>query len=990
MTTPVELYNDPSKVDWLKPIVVDFESYYDNEWSLKKITTEKYIRGEGWECIGVSVKVGDEPTQFYKLERGIPVIKNVLERFPNSPVISHNNSFDMAILAWRYNIHPNFMVDTAIMAKLCGLDRVAGRTSLAKLSDQLEQMGIVNTVKGKTVHDMLGVHAADMTEKQWTDYGEYCKLDSDLCYALYMYMIYRVPTLELIMADITTKMFTKPMFDFDVPLLQNYAVQLATERDKMLGAIASDLGFKSNDELLANLRSSAKFVKLLERLGVETPMKWSEKKGEFIPAVSKTDKAFLDLLDHENELVRVLVETKLGSMSSMEQTRTATFLDIASRGKAPVYLRYGSANTLRYGGGQGTNYQNLSKRTKDPVLRRSMRAMDGHIVLASDSSQIECRINSLLSNQADLVQLFLDGGDPYVDMASAIFNKPYDEIFHAAKVEGTKDGKRMRNLGKECQLADGYGMSWATFKARMELFGNMEAAEMAEELTKAYRNKNNMIVAFWRQCDRILDTLYAGGSVSFGGPNQDLFFADGSSVFHDVKIPSIRLPNGTYIWYQNLRKEAGDDGRINYVYDQFKDGRFIPKRIWGSALVENLCIAEDTEVLTDSGWKKIQDITLADKVHDGIDFVTHGGLVSKSVKPCVIVDGVYMTKDHEVLTNDGWKKAEVHLSERGTSQLSRFDFSEVWQANSHTTNTQQWEKVALGLPMRLWERCKQARVQGKNRSDKRNDTPLRVQYKGVSPKQTECSRIFKTPDLLGMAEYESQMFKPEQQGLEKLRGAWNISLQRMAGLQAIFSRYVTDLFKWVGLRPYRQQFGLLQAELSMGYTGSKLQQQAEQRSNKGWGRYADSKGIFRAFWRKENNYIVSLREGSNNATACRETQPEKKVYDILDCGPLSRFVVKGKDAPFVVHNCQSLSFAVLKWQAIEIAKAGIPVNLNVHDEWVSVVPKEKAGYAAAVHYKAMKSTPDYIPDGLLDCEVDVGLNYADLKTLDVSKFIKEQ
>ena len=51
-----------------------------------------------------------------------------------------------------------------------------------------------------------------------------------------------------------------------------------------------------------------------------------------------------------DELVRTLVETKLGTMSSMEQTRTATFLDIAGRGLMPIPLRYSSAHTGRYGG----------------------------------------------------------------------------------------------------------------------------------------------------------------------------------------------------------------------------------------------------------------------------------------------------------------------------------------------------------------------------------------------------------------------------------------------------------------------------------------------------------------------------------------------------------------------------------------------------------------------------------------------------------------
>ena len=160
-----------------------------------------------------------------------------------------------------------------------------------------------------------------------------------------------------------------------------------------------------------------------------------------------------------------------------------------------------------------------------------------------------------------------------------------------------KDGEPM------CVHNCGYGMSANTFRNRMELTGNTEAVEMADDIVSAYRAKNNMIVAFWRECQRVLDVMYAGGSMWFGGANNDLFFADGSSEFHGVTIPSIRFPNGTYIWYQNLRKEAGDDGKVNYVYDQFKGRNWLPKRIWGSSLVENLCQALSFCVLK---WQAIE------------------------------------------------------------------------------------------------------------------------------------------------------------------------------------------------------------------------------------------------------------------------------------------------------------------------------------------------------------------------------------------------
>ena len=111
----IDLYKDPSLINFKEPIVVDFETYYDKEYSLSKITTEEYIRCDKFECIGVSIKVGSQPSRFYREEQGLEIIRNLTKMLPRSPFISHNNTFDMGILGLRYNIHPNFMIDTGIL-----------------------------------------------------------------------------------------------------------------------------------------------------------------------------------------------------------------------------------------------------------------------------------------------------------------------------------------------------------------------------------------------------------------------------------------------------------------------------------------------------------------------------------------------------------------------------------------------------------------------------------------------------------------------------------------------------------------------------------------------------------------------------------------------------------------------------------------------------------------------------------------------------------
>lgn len=547
---------------------------------------------------------------------------------------------------------------------------------------------------------------------------------------------------------------------------------------------------------------------------------------------------------------------------------------------------------------------------------------------------------------------------------------------------------RNKNGDAMCVHNCGYGAGAVKFADLMVQSGLAEQADQAERLIATYRSANYMVKNFWGVCQQALDTMAMGGTMHFGGADSRLFVASGSTKFHGVTIPSIKMPNGTYIFYQNLRQEVDDKGKLNYVYDQWKGRGFEPKRIWGSALAENLCIAEDTLVLTDSGWKKIQDITTLDKVHDGIDFVTHGGLVFKSVKDCVIVDGVYMTKDHEVLTNDGWKTAEVHLSAGETSQLSRFDFSEVWQANSPQSNSFRWKEVVLGLPMRLWKHRKSNGVQGKGSGKQRGDTPLWLQCIRDCFNQSKFSWLHRPPYVLDMAKHESSLPKSKTQGMEKLWWQGDNCLRGMVRLPSVLSRYATYLSARFGFRPQGQQSWVLQGELSMGYSSDELQQQTQQRPYPRWGREFDDKAVLREVQSENFNGSVSSIEWSNHASACGTTERKKAVYDILNCGERNRFVVKGDTAPFVVHNCQSLAFAILKWQAMCIQADGFQINLNIHDEWAGVYPKERLKQAVLSYHRHMSRVPPFLPqaDGLLECEVDVGINYADFTTIPNSAF----
>jgi DNA polymerase len=53
----------------------------------------------------------------------------------------------------------------------------------------------------------------------------------------------------------------------------------------------------------------------------------------------------------------------------------------------------------------------------------------------------------------------------------------------------------------------------------------------------------------------------------------------------------IRLPNGLYMKYPNLRQAQNEQGKLEYVYDTKKGKATIPNRIYGGKVVENVCQA---------------------------------------------------------------------------------------------------------------------------------------------------------------------------------------------------------------------------------------------------------------------------------------------------------------------------------------------------------------------------------------------------------------
>lgn len=546
-------------------ITLDFETYYDREYSLTKLTTEEYVRDPRFEVIGVGLKVNGGELEWASGTH--EQLKEWLSQFDwkNSMALAHNAMFDGAILNWRFGIDPALWLDTLCMGRALYGVEVSG-----SLSAMAEREGVGR--KGMEVLNAIGMRRTDFSEERLATYGDYCINDVELTYRLFQKLAPQFPKKEIKLIDTTLRMFINPVLRLDTTLLQEHLAEVQGRKQRLLEECGAE-----PEALMSNL----KFADLLRGLGVTPPTKISPTTGKETLALAKNDEEFVRLSEHPDWRVQGLVAARLGLKSTLEETRTERFLAIASRGSLPVPIKYYAAHTGRFGGDDKINLQNLPSRGSNAgKLKRAILAPEGYSIIDADSSQIEARVLAWLAEQDDLVEVFRNNNeeilagvkkadykyDPYKLMASQIYGVPTTEI---------TDPQRF--VGKTTILGAGYGMGAAKFQAQLKTFGTVIDFEEARRIIAVYRQTNPKITYLWRQAQHALVALSRGESAALGR----------KGVLAVVPSESaIMLPNNMLVRYDDIKIHENDKG-IEFSYKTRK-GR---TRIYGGKVIENVCQA---------------------------------------------------------------------------------------------------------------------------------------------------------------------------------------------------------------------------------------------------------------------------------------------------------------------------------------------------------------------------------------------------------------
>lgn len=403
-------------------LTLDFETYYDKEINLKKMTTQAYVMHPQMEVLMVSAKFNEDPVQIIDGEQ-IPTFFATVD-WSNTAVIAHNAVFDGSILYWRYGVRPAMLIDTMSMAQALGVPTIAGSASLATCIRLLQEAGYAVPPKGTEVLDALGKRRADFTPQQWAAYREYCKNDTDITWFLFKVLRQYLTDEEMRFQDIILRCYTEPRLTVDLPTVEYELNRCRTYKAEQLAEVCKMFG-TTQDNLSALLRSNDKFAEVLRSIGGVTeeeaeqgksgtfiiPTKVSEKTGKTTWAFGKTDVAFKELCEHDDPKIQAVCQARLAAKSSIDETRCLKFLEYGSYGFLPMGYKIGGAHTNRMSGGSAgsANMQNLPSGRRDgqsDLLRRSIIARGNDVIINFDASQIECLDSSgLVLTQRGLVEM---------------------------------------------------------------------------------------------------------------------------------------------------------------------------------------------------------------------------------------------------------------------------------------------------------------------------------------------------------------------------------------------------------------------------------------------------------------------------------------------------------------------------------------------------------------------------------------------------------
>ncbi len=584
------------------------------------------------------------------------------------------------------------------------------------------------------------------------------------------------------------------------------------------------------------------------------------------------------------------------------------------------------------------------------IIRGCLVAPPGKKLVVSDLANIEGRFAAWLAGEHWKLKAFRDydegsGHDNYVLAYSKAFGVTTQSV-----LEDKKAGGNQRQIGKVMELmlqyeggvgafltgAATYGfdveemaanaletlpwearrsaeemLKWRK-KKRLTTYGLSDTAFIVCETFKAlWRTSHPAIASYWKELEQAAIRACENPGVRIDA--RKISFIKSGAWLRMI------LPSGRSVCYPSAKVE---DGKLTYWGVHQYTRKWSKLHTYGGKLFEN-CLTEDALVLTEEGWKPIRFVAQTDRVWDGVEWVSHAGVKAMGEQPVGRLDGVGITADHRVLTEQGWINAS---SCEGHNRL------QVAFPGGCELRGLQRKEVVVERPLRL----RQDLPDGCVGAEEGQAEVVRLSALSGDQCGHDEARFVVAPGLCGLGVDAGALHAGEPRSLGELRRAGDHGLLGVGDLCGVLGGHGADLPDRGDARPRAEQRGVLEGQLPLGLAeGSGEEHEAQPRD-----RHAERQDAGlrsgRAFGPWRVDAPVPDESGLAGGTDVRRSRSVEPVFDLIDAGPRHRFVVLGDDGPFIVHNCcQAGARDVMAHNMPTIDKCGYLILLTIHDELIT-------------------------------------------------------
>jgi len=565
---PRDMFSDPTEgaagtiLEEIRParsgdyIVVDFETYTDQTFSIKNMSTYEYISDDRFRVLGMGIWTG----QSYRYITQEQEIKLTLRNHKGKIFAAHNAFFDAMIAKYHYGVEFAGYYDTM------GYLLATGRDGALAVGGELVGLKKLEI---------------DLENPEPAALETYCIRDVEICRELYRRAKNELSDTEHKLNSLSILRSLDGIF-IDHSRCQELLEQF--DREIETASALADKTLKPYGISVADI-DRTQFIK----------DKIKEHTGCALPTIEKTSPSVISAKQQDDDIQTIL--STRDSVRSLRKHRTDT-ARMDAQEKIYGAIKYCGAGTGRWaaGGSQSgkINLQNLPAHSSTKLanqIRTAIVPRYGYTFISCDLAAIEARVVAYMSGTEKMLTPMLNGEDIYCSFARDAFGREIDK----------KDP--FRKLCKVAILSLGYGMGKRGFSRRVESTTefSVEDAERAYELYHlTYPNVKQMMNGTWKMWEHVFENC---------GSESDW----GVTIRKSDTDMYIVLPSGRELVYRNVTKVKDGDW-VKYTYENKR-----AKKLWCGTLIENICQAIARDILGEhilaiesKGWRVL--FTVHDEV----------------------------------------------------------------------------------------------------------------------------------------------------------------------------------------------------------------------------------------------------------------------------------------------------------------------------------------------------------------------------------------